>query len=600
MALDQHWLVTVALVTSSLIAFVANLLLLLVFCRRRGLRTISNRFTINLLLTNLLSSVLLIPLLIVDQELSSSKNLTIPVVPESLQAQNVILQAQNFSTPEIVFQEEKEEIVESDPFQHTEQIVIRDNFKLAIFTSNKSDSVSENMSNVSETIYRNNTDNKSLSNILCYVAQSTVGLVCTASILSVLLIGIDQYFAVIHSLRYHSYIDKFRSMALIITSWFISVLFGIFGALTQTESNLWRFCLKSSNETGIDHPQLKTLNSIYALTYFIVVILVPFLAICIIYVCIYAAAHNNSERMRKSTKGNSHSNLDNYMQIPADKKAPSLSRLDLKANSKGENEGEGQSNSAEKGLPKVQSAPNFSNLLAEAQSKEPPHTNVKRTCSERVGFISNLKYKLSNASVFRYREETRAAKISILVIFMVLICYIPYGIAVILNSHAVGIPTPHLYNFISLVLLVLSNIISPFLFAYRNRRIRRELLRFLGVAPARNSSSLLRKSIVRPKSVLPLSVQKHKMIEEECEKTEMGMSVQPFLANACTIPQVIITCKVESEKTEKSSILKRVCSGKNWQNYKKCSFITVPESCWQTDSARGSFSSASTQVSMDD
>lgn len=252
----------------------------------------------------------------------------------------------------------------------------------------------------------------------------------------------------------------------------------------------------------------------------------------------------------------------------------------------------------------VQSAPNFSNLIQSSEEKVheeeiPSHRQVKRTSSERIGFITNLKYKLSNASVFRYREETRAAKISILVIFMVLVCYIPYGLAVILNSHTVGITTPHLYSFISLVLLVLSNIISPFLFAYRNRRIRRELFKFLKVTPSRTNSSLIRRGIVRPNTVLP-SMQKHKMIEEEGERTEMGMSVQPFLANACTIPQVIITCKVESEKTEKNSILKRVCSGRNWQNYKKCSFINVPESCWQTDSARGSFSSASTQISTED
>ncbi|KAF2881440.1 hypothetical protein ILUMI_24726 [Ignelater luminosus] len=601
MALDHHWLVTVALVTSSLIAFAANLLLLLVFFRRRGLRTISNRFTINLLLTNLLSSVLLIPLIIVDQEFSSTKNLTLHQLPNNVEEQNV------FPEPnEIIFQEEKEEIIESDAFERTEQI-ISDKVRVAIFTTNKSDNL-VNISDISELIYSTNsneTDFKSINNIMCYVAQSTVALVCTASILSVLLIGIDQYFAVIHSLRYHSYIDKFRSMALIFTSWFVSLLFGIFGALTQNDSQLWMFCIKNYSGTKIEEdPQMKVLNTIYALTYFIVVILVPFVAICIIYVCIYAAARNNSERMRQSTKGNSHCNLDSYMQIPNDKKVPSESRLNLKANAKEENEKAVQPISSAKGLPKVQSAPNFSNLIQSSEEKVPEeeipsHTQVKRTSSERIGFITNLKYKLSNASVFRYREETRAAKISILVIFMVLVCYIPYGLAVILNSHTVGITTPHVYNFISLVLLVLSNIMSPFLFAYRNRRIRRELFKFLRVAPARTNSSLIRRGIVRPNTVLP-SMQRHKMIEEESERTEMGMSVQPFLANACTIPQVIITCKVESDKTEKNSILKRVCSGKNWQNYKKCSFITVPESCWQTDSARGSFSSASTQISTED
>lgn len=232
---------------------------------------------------------------------------------------------------------------------------------------------------------------------------------------------------------------------------------------------------------------------------------------------------------------------------------------------------------------------------------ESSHTKVQRTCSERIGFITNLKYRISNASVFRYREETRAAKISILVIFMVLVCYMPYGLAVVLNSYAVDMKTPQSYNLVSLVLLIFSNIISPLLFAYRNRRIRREFLRFLGVIPQRNTTnSFVRRSIVKPSAVLPSTIDRHKRIEEECDKNDASSSSTPFLSNGCTVPQVIITCKVENDKSEKPSILKRVCSTKNWPNYKKCSFINVPESCWQTDSARGSFSSASTQISLED
>lgn len=296
--------------------------------------------------------MLLIPLIIVDQEFSSTKNLTLHL-PNNIEEQNV------FPLPnEIIFQEEKEEIIESDAFERTEKIV-SDKVRVAIFTTNKSDNLGRNITDISELIYsttsNNETDFKSVNNIMCYVAQSTVALVCTASILSVLLIGIDQYFAVIHSLRYHSYIDKFRSMALIFTSWFVSIMFGIFGALTQNDSQLWMFCIKSHNNgtKTEENPQMKVLNTIYALIYFIIVILVPFVAICIIYVCIYAAARNNSERMRKSTKGNSHCNLDSYMQIPNDKKVPSESRLNLKANAKEENEIVVQPISSVKGLTKV-------------------------------------------------------------------------------------------------------------------------------------------------------------------------------------------------------------------------------------------------------
>ncbi|XP_013141889.1 PREDICTED: uncharacterized protein LOC106105938 [Papilio polytes] len=46
-----------------IVSTAANSLALLVFCRRPGLRTISNRFVINLLATNLLTTCLLAPAL---------------------------------------------------------------------------------------------------------------------------------------------------------------------------------------------------------------------------------------------------------------------------------------------------------------------------------------------------------------------------------------------------------------------------------------------------------------------------------------------------------------------------------------------------------
>ncbi|KAF5285110.1 hypothetical protein FQA39_LY16799 [Lamprigera yunnana] len=479
---NQHWIVTVALVTSSLIALMANLLFLLVFCRRRGLRTVSNRFMINLLLTNLLSSLLLIPLLIVDRKAANK----------------------------------------------VEMELLGDVFAVA-------------------ELFGNHTDNS-----LCYVAHSTVGFVCTASILSILLIGIDQYFAVIHSLRYHTYINKFRSMMLITSSWLVAIVFAVLSGLTQSASNIWQFCKKDNNTAT----HIKTLNSVYAATYFSLVTFLPFVAICGIYVCIYAAAHNSSERMRL-TKAN---HIDNCMQIQ-NRKAPSETRLNVVC---------------EKTIPKVQSAPNMISLMTVG-----PSQGVKRSLSERTGFITNLKYRISNASVFRYREETRAARISCLVILMVLACYVPYGVAVVLNSNLVNLVTPQSFNFAALVLLMLSNIVSPFLFVYRNRKIRREVLKFLNVIQIGDD---------RRNSILP----------NEVQKREQPPTAQPFLENqSCPLPPDIILSKLEN-KNDKRSMLERVCSTKTWTNYKKCSFITVPKSCYQIESARGSFSSASTQISTDD
>lgn len=420
------------------------------------------------------------------------------------------------------------------------------------------------------------------SYLLCYLAQSGTSLVCTASIFSILLIGINQYFAVIHSLRYHFYISKCRCMIYIYTGWLVAIVFGILGTVSQNHSGLWHFC-DATQKSNSGYP---IFNTVYAFVYFVFMILTPFLAISVIYCCIYTAARQNSERMRRSTSGSC--NLDTYIHVP------------IQQNGGG---GGGERRLSEemgdflkkKPIPKVQSAPNFFNLTAttcDSGATTMAVVKVTRTASDRApnNFINSLKFKITNASVFRYREEARAAKISIIVIFMVLVCYIPYGITLILNSDLINIKTPRYFNYLALVLLIVSNIISPFLFAYRNKRIQREVGKFLGLITDKSSKLSIKKktkrsTITAPKLKIPVLD----------ENQDTNGSPEGFLLKTAAIPEVVVTCKQENEK---KSILKRVCS-KNWTSYKKCSFITVPDSCLGADN-RGSFSSASTQISTEE
>ncbi|XP_044261604.1 uncharacterized protein LOC123009392 [Tribolium madens] len=490
---DGHWLIGAGLVTSSIIAITANAFLLLIFCRRRGLRTVPNRFVINLLITNLLSSLLLIPLLIVDQSQPS------PLSPNST----------------------------NESVEISNLVIIENSTNLEIIESL-----------LSTVTYFNSTPPLTNQPVLCYVAQVSTSFVCTLSIFSILLIGINQYFGVIHSLRYHFYINKCRSTVFILTTWLGALVLSVLSSVTESDSFLWRFC----RDRPPNSRTIQILNTIYAVSYCLAVILVPFIAICVIYVCIYTAAHKNSERMRKSTS----TNLDCCYKTD-----------DQRAS-----------------LPKVRSAPNFMRFEETAATKK-----VTRTSSERASnnFITSLKHKISNASVFKYREETRAAKISVLVIFLVLFCYVPYGVTLVLNSGLVNVATSHIINFNTLILLVVSNVISPFLFGYRNKRVKREIGKVFGLVPAKAE----------------LAVQNRRRSTND---EPMAASKEPFLGPNCTVPEVIVTCKVENER---KSILKRVCQSSNWTSYKKCNFITVPESCISGE-ARGSFSSASTQISNED
>lgn len=472
--------------------------------------------------------------------------------PISDVANNNITWPQN--VPEAVVEEEEDILINKS------DIIIKTSEKIVTVTN----------------YYQQEEDGGGQSYLLCYLAQSGTSLVCTASIFSILLIGINQYFAVIHSLRYHFYISKCRCMIYIYTGWIVAIVFGILGAVSQNHSGLWHFC----DATPKSSSGYRIFNTVYAFVYFVFMILAPFLAISVIYCCIYTAARQNSERMRRSTSGSC--NLDTYIQVP------------LKQNGGERRLSEETGDFIKKPIQKVQSAPNFLNL-ATACENGTAVVKVNRTASDRApnNFINSLKFKITNASVFRYREEARAAKISIIVIFMVLVCYIPYGITLILNSDLINIKTPRYFNYLALVLLIVSNIISPFLFAYRNKRIQREVGKFLGLITDKSSKLSIKKKTKRstaPKLKIPI-------LDENKDTTTATTNGSPegFLLKTAAIPEVVVTCKQENEK---KSILKRVCS-KNWSSYKKCSFITVPDSCLGADN-RGSFSSASTQISTEE
>ncbi|EDV44402.1 uncharacterized protein Dana_GF18953 [Drosophila ananassae] len=98
-----------------------------------------------------------------------------------------------------------------------------------------------------------------------------------------------------------------------------------------------------------------------------------------------------------------------------------------------------------------------------------------------LSYMSSLRHRLSNASsLFKYREESRAARISILVVVMFVVSYLPFGLLVLLQSRLSAA------NFggssqLAIFMILLANISSPFIFAYRNKRVRRGVKRLCGL-----------------------------------------------------------------------------------------------------------------------
>lgn len=110
-----------------------------------------------------------------------------------------------------------------------------------------------------------------------------------------------------------------------------------------------------------------------------------------------------------------------------------------------------------------------------------------------LSYMSSIRHRLSNASsIFKYREESRTARISILVIILFLMSYFPYGIMVVVERRI------HLIENASLletIFLLTANICFPCMFAYRNKRVRRGVCRLFGVDAKTNERLQKRRAI---------------------------------------------------------------------------------------------------------
>lgn len=110
-----------------------------------------------------------------------------------------------------------------------------------------------------------------------------------------------------------------------------------------------------------------------------------------------------------------------------------------------------------------------------------PQVHPPSICTppKALSYMTSIRHRLSNASsIFKYREESRAARISILVVIMFLVSYFPYGMLVLLQGRVTFIANSSLFG---VLFLLIANMSSPFIFAYRNRRVRRGVCRLFGV-----------------------------------------------------------------------------------------------------------------------
>ena len=380
-----------------LLSLTVNVSLLLVFFRKPSLRTTSNRFVMNLLAVNVVSSVLLLPLVALDQ---------IEV-----------------------------EVVEAHQ---------------------------------------------------CLLSQTVLQGVASLSLLSVCILAVDQYLAVLRPLRYHHHMTRALSSLLISAVWALSALASGATALLPTPSPLWNCCLLQ--------PSSSTSPLVLSLALFLATFLMPALTLAIIYCSIYSEAHTSSERTRRNSLNPASENIFNITSttvLPVtQEEGEGMLKVGLKQTLSGGQAGvqdiRGQYKEAGAQEIRVQTG----ELGAPLQRSSP---------SMRSALSRSFRHRVSNASQLYHREESHTARLYLASLSTVLLCWAPlYTASSIYTASSLSSlyttaslsslpnalpPLPAYLPFILLLLCLSYSLLSSFLFAYRHRKIRAEVRRLYSLKP---------------------------------------------------------------------------------------------------------------------
>ncbi|KAG6464092.1 hypothetical protein O3G_MSEX014271 [Manduca sexta] len=324
--------------------------------------------------------------------------------------------------------------------------------------------------------------------VLWVEAGDTVASACSlAALLAVMLIALDQHHAVTDPLRCHTRLLQRRPATLCAATWLAAICAAVIRAAVAIVRHYCPF-----------GASLQDIQLAYYAVYLMLGVVTPIAVVCIMYARIYRAARSSGLRARAhgASALQLHEAPPNLPDLVEEGEGLTL-RIDAAENvTSGENDRkfgpfllpperpvrcpsvaslrnsrkEGKSNEdLRKGLPSVSSAPSLAApLLTVQQRSSQPSQNGSR--------ITSIRCRISNASLFRYREESRAARVGLLTGALVML-HVPHAVNAVAAAAVPGLAdcarTP------ALALLLLASAASPFLFALRSRRVQREARRLL-------------------------------------------------------------------------------------------------------------------------
>jgi hypothetical protein len=274
----------------------------------------------------------------------------------------------------------------------------------------------------------------------CHVTGFVMNTAFAASTLSLVVICIDRYCAVVVPLHYTMLITSRRTVAMMLAVWTVAIFASIPPLLG------WNHFVYQYDKTLCTVLWSTSITKDRYYTLFLVTLcfILPLFVMLWAYSVIFRAARNNSERTRRASIIPTHSNLPDI----------------------------------------------------DAQTAHTPLKLGRRRSSSAPILIRRISSASRTSTMLWRRDEWKAAVTSMILVSAFVVCWLPYFIIIVLES---VLPEPtsihHIVETISILLAMSSCACNPMVYVFRNKVTRRELRSILGFPVVRDVSFSRRTSM---------------------------------------------------------------------------------------------------------
>lgn len=278
------------------------------------------------------------------------------------------------------------------------------------------------------------------------VISTMTNSVIFSAIFSTLLIATDRYYAVTSPLHYSMTITRGRSQVMIVVAWFCGIILSLPHLLLCT-------LLKNSEI----QQKLHLVSTAFQLSFGFTL---PFLCLCWFYWRMYTAAHRNSERTRK------HSISGELLTVM---------------------------DGSTSGIPQgIDFLTHYMNPFSKTPMAGSIIPNGTTSGTGVIVTVKKTRRRSSNGSYssLLFREEGRAIKTAFFVLASFLLCWTPHFILILtiqLESSTVNYREEthvnytfgNLDQFLSVIGMLVSSVLHPFIYVFRNKMACKELTKLL-------------------------------------------------------------------------------------------------------------------------